>query len=332
MSHLNRILVTGAEFPAAAEAARELLGAGYQVRVVLGADATVCDWSGSDAEVFQGDLDDPALVEELLEGVDGVVHMYVRGEAPAGVSEGENLQHNLAATFNLARLSAESGRVQRFVCGSSSSVYPNDTHVLAPAYQPVDENHPLRPLDAYGLARLDSERIAQAFMHSAGLPVTIIRESGVLSGPDVLSRWTAGFVAVVLEIGQDHPRSALWAADGRQAVAEVRAGDPDQPCAVTDREGRPWLYQPVDYRDLAAGLLCALLHPDAVGGIYNLAAAQPIAFPHAAALLGEALGQPVLAWQAPTRWVYDLDCTRARAEIGYRPKWTIERMIEDAVR
>ena len=55
-----------------------------------------------------------------------------------------------------------------------------------------------------------------------------------------------------------------------------------------------------------------------------------LSFPHAAALLGEALGKEVLAWQAPTRWVYDLDCTKARVRIGYKPKWTIERMIEAA--
>lgn len=331
---MNRILVTGAESPAGGEIVRQLLEAGYQVRALFAPDAELSAWTSSGAELARGTLDDAALAEEVVAGADAVVHLYVRMEAPPGVSESENLQHNLLCTLNAARCAAAQGpRLERFVCGSSSSVYPNDTHVIRALYQPVDENHPLRPRDAYSLARLGGERIARAYAQGQGLPVTIIRESGVLSGKDVLSRWTAAFVAIVLEIGQDNPDSALFAPDGRAAVAELRAlsaADPNVPCAVTDREGRPWLYQPVDYRDLAAGFLCALTHPRAVGNAYNIACAQPISFPHAAALLAEALGQEVLPWQAPTRWVYDLDCTKARVEIGYKPKWTIERMIEEA--
>ncbi len=330
---MQRILVTGAETPAGGELVRLLLEAGYAVRALYAPEADTSAAAGAD--LLQGALDDADFAKEATGGVDAVVHLYVRMVAPEGVSESENLQHNLLCTLNVARFAAQNGsQLSRFVCGSSSSVYPNDTHVVRARYQPVDENHPLRPRDAYALARLGSERIVQAYAQGQGLPVSIIRESGVLAGKDVLSRWTAGFVAVVLEIGQEHRESAIWAPDGREAVAQLRsltADAPDQPCAVTDPEGRPWLYQPVDYRDLAAGFLCALTHPQAVGRVYNIACAQPIPFTHAAALLGEALGQEVLTWQAPTRWVYDLDCTRARVEIGYQPQWTIQRMIEEAV-
>ena len=333
---MTRILVTGAESPAGGELVRLLLEAGYEVRALFAPDASLASWTSSGAELVQGTLDDAALAEEVVADADAVVHLYVRMVAPEGVSDSENLRHNLLCTLNAARFAAQAGtRLERFVCGSSSSVYANDTHVIRALYQPVDENHPLRPLDAYSLARLGGERIVQAYWQGQGLPISIIRESGVLSGKDVLSRWTAGFVAIVLEIGQEHPESALWSPDGREAVAQLReltAAAPDQPCAVTDRQGRPWVYQPVDYRDLAAGFLCALSHPRAVGRAYNIACGQPLSFPRAAALLAEALGQEVLAWQAPTRWVYDLDCTRARVEIGYKPKWTIERMIEEAAR
>lgn len=331
---MTHVLVTGAECPAGGEVVRLLLEAGYQVRALFAPGAELEQWTSSGAELAQGTLEDAQLAQDLLADTEAVVHLYVRAEAPAGVSESENLQHNLLCTLNAARFAAQAGsRMQRFVCGSSSSVYPNDTHVVEAVYHPVDEQHPLRPGDAYGLARLGAERIALGYWQGQGLPVTIIRESGVLSGREVLNRWTAEFVARVLEIGQENPRSSLYTAEGREAVAELRGlcSSPDQPCAVTDREGRPWLYQPVDYRDLAAGIICALTHPRAVGNAYNIAGAQPIAFPYAAALLGEALGKEVLAWQAPRQWVYDLDCTRARVEIGYKPRWTIERMIEEAV-
>jgi nucleoside-diphosphate-sugar epimerase len=38
-----------------------------------------------------------------------------------------------------------------------------------------------------------------------------------------------------------------------------------------------------------------------------------------------------LAWRAPVRFVYDLDNTKAKSWIGYRPKWGLREMIADAV-
>ncbi len=301
---MNRVLVTGAETPTGREIVRQLSQAGYQVRALIPLGTDCECWRGHELDVVAGELTDAKLVGKILRDIEGLIHLYVRPAPPEGVSESENFQHNLSGTFNLVRLAAESaGRLERLVCGSSSSVYPNDSHVLRPAYHPVDEQHPLRPLDAYALARLGGERIAWAYAQSTGLPVTVIRESGVAT-----------------EVAAE-------------ALAELErlATSPDQPCAVTGPEGRPWLYQLIDYRDLAQGVIYALTHPQAVGRTYNLAGPYPISFVQAAHLLGEALNQPVLEWQAPVRWVFDLDTTRARCEIGYRPKWTIERMINAAL-
>lgn len=331
---MNRVLVTGAETPTGREIVRQLSQAGYQVRALIPLGTDCECWRGHELDVVAGELTDAKLVGKILRDIEGLIHLYVRPAPPEGVSESENFRHNLSGTFNLVRLAAESaGRLERFVCGSSSSVYPNDSHVLRPAYHPVDEQHPLRPLDAYALARLGGERIAWAYAQSTGLPVTVIRESGVATEVDLLGRWTVDFVHTILEIGQQSPQSELYTPAAAEALAELErlATSPDQPCAVTGPEGRPWLYQLIDYRDLAQGVIYALTHPQAVGRTYNLAGPYPISFVQAAHLLGEALNQPVLEWQAPVRWVFDLDTTRARCEIGYRPKWTIERMINAAL-
>lgn len=41
-------------------------------------------------------------------------------------------------------------------------------------------------------------------------------------------------------------------------------------------------------------------------------------------------GQEVLRWRVPVRWVFDLDISKARSWIGYRPKWDITRLIRTA--
>jgi nucleoside-diphosphate-sugar epimerase len=57
----------------------------------------------------------------------------------------------------------------------------------------------------------------------------------------------------------------------------------------------------------------------------------PIPYPAAAETLAEVTGMEPLAWRAPVRFVYDLDNTKAKSWIGYRPKWGLREMIADAV-
>lgn len=78
---------------------------------------------------------------------------------------------------------------------------------------------------------------------------------------------------------------------------------PDALCAVWDLEGRPWLQQPVDARDVA-----------------QVSAPKPIPFDEAARLISEATGRRVVEWKAPVKWVFDLDNAKARRMIGFEPR------------
>lgn len=332
---MNKVLVTGAAGQVGCRVVRQLLRKGYDVKgLILPNDPVAHRLAGLEIETMEGDLLDPAVAAAAVSGVEGVIHTANIISPLPGMDDAGWFDNNVRTTFNIAQAAAgRADEIERFVSFSSSGVYPNDSHQLACAYHPVDELHPKRPEPIYTLSKWIGEDIVRAYEASAGLRIALVRPSGIMSGTDVLGRWTANFVAIVLEIGMKAPQSEMYLPGGGEPWQDLLAlaSSPDQPCAVTDTQGRPWAYQPVDARDVAHGAICALEHPAALGEAFNLACPEPITFPLAAEVLSAATGLPVLEWQAPVRWLYDLDISKAKAWIGYRPQWGIREAIADAM-
>ena len=331
---MAKVLVTGAAGQVGSRLVRQLLEKNYEVRgLILPEDPNRKRIDGLGIEVVEGNLMDVDTAIKVAEGVDAIIHTAnLVGPLP-GMSQSEFFANNVQATYNIAyAASRHADKLQRFVYTSSSSVYPNDSQILATAYNPVDELHPTRPIGTYAASKLAGEAVVQALSRETGMRVSMIRPSGIVSGTAVLSRWTVGFVSIILKIGQQHPKSALYMPDGTELWHELEraASSPQQPCAITDMEGRPWIYQLIHASDAAHGLICALESPAAVGEAFNAAAPRPITYPEAAEILARIKGQEVLQWRVPVRWVFDLDISKAKSWIGYQPKWDIARMIQTA--
>jgi len=332
---MAKVLVTGAAGQVGCRLVRQLLEKGYEVKgVILPNDPARSRIDSLDLEVMEGDLLDPSVAEKAVRGVDAVIHTAnLVGPLPR-MSESEFFDNNVRATFHVVRAAGrEADRIERFVHISSSSVYPSDSHQVAPCYTPIDEEHPLRPRGVYAMSKLIGEDIVNAVRRETGLRTAIIRPSGILSGDSVLGRWTVGFVSTILRAGQAHPDSELYMPDGTELWRdlEAAAASREQPCAVRDEEGRPWVYRPVDARDVAHALICALESPGAIGEAFNAAAPEPIPYPEAASVLSEVVGLPVLEWKVPVRWVFDVSIAKARSLIGYEPRWGLQEMVADAM-
>jgi nucleoside-diphosphate-sugar epimerase len=97
---------------------------------------------------------------------------------PAG--DAERFSQNLAITNNVLT-AAEAAGVKKVICGSSLAAYGfyyPSTEVV-PDYLPVDEAHPLRPQDPYGLTKLIGEKLCDALSQKSGTAVTNLRFSGI---------------------------------------------------------------------------------------------------------------------------------------------------------
>lgn len=97
---------------------------------------------------------------------------------PAG--DAGRFKQNVAAVSN-ALAAAEASGIRRVVCGSSLAVYGlcYPAASAQPEYLPVDEEHPRRPQDPYGLTKLVGEQLCDAFAARTGAQVASLRFAGI---------------------------------------------------------------------------------------------------------------------------------------------------------
>ena len=330
-----KVLIKGAAGRLGGNLTREVLGKGHDVRALVLPDGPKkSKLEPFDLEVIEGDLRDAALCEKAIEGVDAIIHTANILGPPKGMDNRTFYEINVTGTFNLFEAAAlRADRLSRFVHVSTDAVYPMGNHLVEPCYQPINETHPKRPRGLYATLKFANEAMAEGYRNGFGLQLSIVRPSGMFAGQEVLNRWTVGFVAGRLRAAAGMPESGIHYPDGVRIAREMleRAESPDQPCAVRDSEGRPWLWSPSDARDCARACVCALEHPDAVGKAFNAPIDRPLAFPDVAKYLSEKTGVPLLEVEVPVRWVYWSDNAKARVLIGYRPQCTLEDIFDTAL-
>ena len=76
--------------------------------------------------------------------------------------------NNLIGSINLLNHIIKH-KINKFVFSSTAAVYGY------PEYLPVDENHPLNPINYYGFTKLEIERLLQWYSELKGLRFTALR-------------------------------------------------------------------------------------------------------------------------------------------------------------
>jgi len=185
------VLITGATgFVGGALTARLARDAQFVVR----AATRRYDWGppvGSEAVVV-GDLAPDSDFRLALAGVHCVVHTAARVHIMDDRSQNPLAEYrrvNVAGTLALARQAAQAG-VRRFIFVSSIKVNGEST----PPAQPFRASDPARPLDAYGLSKLEAEAELLGLSAETGMELVIVRPP-LVYGPGVganfqrLMRW-----------------------------------------------------------------------------------------------------------------------------------------------
>ena len=97
----------------------------------------------------------------------------IRGDA-------ERFNQNVTITNNVLA-AAQVFAVKKIVCGSSLAVYGlyYPSTEPQPAYLPIDEGHPLRPEDPYGITKLIGEKLGDALSQKTGAQVASLRFAGI---------------------------------------------------------------------------------------------------------------------------------------------------------
>lgn len=234
----------------------------------------------------QADLRDLDAMRRAVAGCEVVVHLGGIDRSVA-TDDAQTMLVNVLGTWNVFEACVSAG-VRRVVHCASSSVTGLDRSnpSMPPLYLPIDEAHPSRPTDAYGLSKHAGEAVAESFIRR-GLEVLVIRPCFV-AFPDM-----AEFMA-----GRSGP-------DGRA-------------------EPMPYLRAYVSPEDCARGFAAAATLADYVGfEVFYLAAADCFAAEPTVARL-EALYNARIPLRDPGLFqrfprASPIDTSRARERLGWAP-------------
>lgn len=123
----------------------------------------------------QADLTDLAVLRSALDGIEAVIH--IGGiDRSVDAAEQATLETNVIGTWNVFAASRAAG-VRRVVLCSSTAVTGIDhsNPGMPPLYLPIDEDHTLRPTDAYAVSKRTGETIAEAFARDGTMEVLTLR-------------------------------------------------------------------------------------------------------------------------------------------------------------
>lgn len=329
-----RALVTGASGRIGRNLCRGLLDRGDLVRaLVIPDDPNLGRLQAIGVECLVGRLEDYAVVAESVRGVDSIYHLGAL--LPQGVDSFRLFEANLRGTFHVLEAAAREGTAKslhRFVFASTDATYPSGNQL----YLPIDETHPQQPNYFYGLTKEAGERMCLAYGRQYGFPLVRPRFTFTIEAWEMLDPRTVAGPLFFLEARLRGLKAS--ARQGQRESAEavsileplVKPGTQQLliaygPDGTTDRMTL------CDVRDVVQGLLL-LDQPAAVGEAFNLGPPCGFSFDVAVKRMAELTGLPYVEAKLPLKPIcFEVSSAKARATLGYQPRYQIFDMIESAV-
>ncbi len=297
-----RVLVTGAAGFIGSTLCESLLQDGAEV---LGVDGFIPSYAESikrgnvarasengryrlvEADLREADLD------PLVEGVSHVVHLAALAGVRAswGSAFRDYTGHNVLATQRLLE-AVRRGRVERLVVASSSSVYGMPTRF------PTPEEEPRRPLSPYGVTKVATEALLNAYRESYGVSAVGLRYFTVY-GP------------------RQRPDMGIFKFfDAAKRGGEITVyGDGKQTRDFTFVE------------DAVAATKAALVRPSA-SPVYNIGGGHRVTLNELLAAIERTSGLPIARRHEPPApgdpRDTSADTSQARRDLDYRPRTDLE--------
>lgn len=255
-------------------------------------EQNIAEWQGNASfRLYRGDIRDKNALRHLFreQTIDAVVHLAAKaGVRPSILDPADYMDVNVNGTACLLEAMREAG-VQRFVFGSSSSIYGNQ--VKMPFSETDDVSYPISP---YAASKRSGELLAHTYRHLYGMEIACLRFFTVY-GP------------------RQRPDLAI-----HKFTQLALAGKPI-PLYGDGLTRRDYTF----VEDITGGIRRLLDTPNWGFGIYNLGSGNPITLLDMVHALENALGKNLeinyLDKQPGDVEQTHADITRAQEFFGYRP-------------
>jgi dTDP-glucose 4,6-dehydratase len=258
-----KVLITGAGGFIGSHLCELALSRGAEVRAFVHYNSRN-DWGMLDdlerrqlkrIEVVTGDLRDADAVRRAVRGCQVVFHLGALIGIPYSFANpADVVATNVMGTLHVLQAALEAG-ISRLVQASTSEVYGTAQFV------PMDESHPLHPQSPYAASKVGSDKLAESYFHTYGLPVVIVRPFNTY-GP------------------RQSPRAVIPA-----IITQAFA-------SATVRLGRLDTRRDLTYvLDTARGFAAAAIAPSCTGQTIQLGSAQETSVAELVEMIGAILGK-----------------------------------------
>ncbi len=305
----KRLLITGSAGFIGSHLAERLVSEGAVTRCFVRYNSTGSrGWLDTsplvaEMDVFAGDVRDGSRVRQAMQGVEVVLHLAAVGGIPYSyLAPDSYVQINTTGALNILQAAIDAG-VERVVMTSTSEVYGTAR------YTPQDEAHPIQSQSPYSASKAAADKIAEAYHHSFGLPVTIVRPFNAFG---IRQSARAIIPAIITQL---------------LAGATVTLGNLDPVRDLT------YVSDTVD------GFVKAAECDAAVGRVFNLGTGRGITVGDLALLIARLMERTIIIEQDPVRMrpagseVERLVCdaTLARTVLGWEPRVTLEEGLQRTI-
>jgi len=215
-----RVLVTGGAGFIGSHLVDKLMELGHSVRVLDDLSAGSLDnierWlNHENFEFIKGDMRNPEVVKEAVNGVDVVFHLAANPEVRIGSQSPELLyETNVLITYNL--LNAMRNSSAKYLVFTSSSTVYGDASVI-----PTPEDYaPLEPISVYGGAKLAAEALISGYAHTFGFRALIFRLANIIG-----ERSNHGVIYDFINKLRKNPEELEILGDGTQRKSYLHVSD-----------------------------------------------------------------------------------------------------------
>lgn len=309
----RRVLITGGLGFIGSNLARELVLLGARVTVV---DALIPEYGGlrhnlagvaGRVKVHVADVRDRARLPALLRGQDFLFNLAGQTSHMDSMSDPDtDLEINCRAQLSILEACRRHNPRLRVVFASTRQIYGR------PEYLPVDERHPLRPVDVNGINKLAGEQYHLLYSAVHGIRSTVLRLTNTIGPRMRVKDARQTFLGVWIKHVLSGEPFEIWGGD----------------------QLRDFTY--VD--DAVEAFLLAATTPGTEGGVFNLGGPRRVTLRELADLVVAAAGggrYVVRAFPRDRKKIdigdYYADDRRFRKLTGWKPRTSVREAVERTV-